>query len=76
MFTFTSDGTTNDELINMTLTSYSENLKFKFGNYDPPSTIVTYEDYDSTTTNISISALEEKYYSILVYNLGEDLETF
>ncbi len=37
---------------------------------------VTYADYVKDDTNISIEATEEKYYSVLVYNLGEDLETF
>ena len=76
VFTFTSDGVANTELINMTLTSYTTNLKFKYGTYDPPSMSVTYADYVKDVTNISIEAAAEMYYSVLVYNIGEDLETF
>lgn len=76
VFTFTSDGVENTKLINMTLTSFTTNLKFKYGTYDPPSMTVTYADYIKDDTNISIEAAAEMYYSVLVYNIGEDVETF
>ena len=74
-FSFFGDGS-NNQLVSMTLTNFTSNLRFMYGVLNEPFNNVSYLPYAENQTQITINASEIITYDLLVFNLGLSSEGF